>query len=87
MMVMGGSVARVANATAAAGGIAVINSIGNISGYAAPQLVGILRDTTGSYETPMLVLGVLVLQAGVLVPVAARTAESQRQWQLATVTE
>ena len=59
-------------ATAAAGGIAVINSVGNISGYAAPQLVGLLRDVTGNYEVPMLVMGALVLIAGMLVPLAAR---------------
>ena len=33
----------------AAAGIAAINSIGNISGYLAPQLVGLLRDKTGTY--------------------------------------
>jgi ACS family tartrate transporter-like MFS transporter len=60
------------SATAAAGGVAVINSVGNISGYAAPQMVGLLRDSSGSYEFPMLVVGGLVLLAGVLVPVAAR---------------
>ena len=57
---------------AAAGGIAFINSIGNISGYAAPQLVGLLRDMTGGYEIPMLVMGALMLVAGVLVPLASR---------------
>jgi ACS family tartrate transporter-like MFS transporter len=61
-------------ASAAAGGIAFINSIGNVSGYAAPQMVGLMRDITGSYEAPMLVLGALVLIAGVLVPLAARAA-------------
>jgi ACS family tartrate transporter-like MFS transporter len=62
------------SAAAAAGGIAFINSVGNISGYVAPQMVGLLRDTTGGYEVPMLVMGFLVLIAGVLVPVAARAA-------------
>ena len=57
--------------TAAAGGIAFINSVGNVSGYAAPQMVGFLRDSTGSYELPMLVVGAMVLFAGVLVPLAA----------------
>jgi ACS family tartrate transporter-like MFS transporter len=61
---------------AAAGGIAFINSVGNISGYAAPQMVGLLRDTTGGYEIPMLVVGTLVLVAGLLVPLAARSAEA-----------
>lgn len=59
-------------AAAAAGGIAVINSVGNIAGYAAPQLVGLLRDVSGSYEIPMLVMGALVLLAGMLVPLAGR---------------
>ena len=64
--------------SAAAGGIAFINSVGNISGYAAPQMVGLLRDSTGSYEIPMLVVGALVLVAGLLVPLAARAAESRK---------
>ncbi len=55
---------------AAAGGIAFINSVGNISGYAAPQLVGLLRDLTGDYEIPMLVMGGLVFLAGLMVPLA-----------------
>ena len=72
------------SAAAAAGGIAVINSVGNISGYAAPQLVGLLRDTTGGYEIPMLVMGGLVLIAGILVPAAARAAESRKAWRVQT---
>ena len=59
-------------ASAAAGGIAFINSVGNISGYLAPQMVGLLRDVTGSYQIPMYVVGALVLLSGLLVPVAAR---------------
>jgi ACS family tartrate transporter-like MFS transporter len=59
-------------AAAAAGGIAVINSVGNIAGYAAPQLVGLLRDLTGNYEIPMLAMGALVLLSGMLVPLAVR---------------
>ena len=45
--------------TAAADGIAVINYIGNISGYAAPQLIGLLRDVIDSYEVPMTAAGLL----------------------------
>jgi len=58
-------------ATAAASGIAFINSIGNISGYAAPQMVGLVHDFSGSYRMPMLILGALVIVAGILVPIAA----------------
>jgi len=61
---------------AAAGGIAVINSVGNIAGYAAPQLVGLLRDVTGDYQIPMLVMGALVLLSGLLVPFAGRVRVS-----------
>ncbi len=34
--------------TAAAGGIALINSVGNLGGFVGPTLVGIVRDQTGS---------------------------------------
>jgi MFS transporter, ACS family, tartrate transporter len=68
------------SAAAAAGGIACINSVGNISGYAAPQLVGLLRDVTGGYKMSMLVMGALVLLAGVLVPLAARAAHAGWSW-------
>ena len=57
--------------SAAAGGIAFINSVGNISGYAAPQFVGLLHDVSGSYRMPMFVMGMMVM-AGILVPVATR---------------
>jgi MFS transporter, ACS family, tartrate transporter len=59
-------------ATAAASGIAFINSVANISGYAAPQFVGLLHDFSGSYRMPMLILGMMVTLAGILVPVATR---------------
>ena len=72
--------------TAAGGGIAFINSVGNISGYAAPQMVGLLRDLTGSYSIPMLVVGALVTVSGLLVPLAARAAEASRSWGLRTET-
>jgi MFS transporter, ACS family, tartrate transporter len=59
-------------ATAAASGIAFINSVANISGYAAPQSVGLLHDFSGSYRTPMLVMGMMVIVASFLVPLATR---------------
>jgi MFS transporter, ACS family, tartrate transporter len=63
-------------AAAAASGIAFINSVGNISGYAAPQFVGLLRDLSGSYRMPMLVLGAMVIVAAILVPMATRLRPS-----------
>ncbi len=59
---------------AAAGGIAVINSIGNISGYVAPQMVGLLRDATGSYEVPMVVASLFMLAAAICILLSPRFA-------------
>ncbi len=54
-------------AGAAAGGIAFINSVGNISGYAAPQVTGWLHDATGGYMVAMLVAGVVMWTGGALI--------------------
>ncbi|WP_431917864.1 MFS transporter [Amycolatopsis tucumanensis] len=51
---------------AAAGGIALINSLGNISGFAAPYVTGWLRDLTGSQRTGLWVVGACMV-AGALV--------------------
>jgi len=51
----------------AAGGIALVNSAGNIAGYLAPQITGLLRDVTGGYMVPLLVTGVVVLSAAGLI--------------------
>jgi MFS family permease len=59
---------------AAAGGIAVINSIGNISGYVAPQMVGILRDATGSYQVPMIVASLFMLAAAACILASPRAS-------------
>ena len=40
--------------TAAAGGIAIINSIGNLSGFAGPFVMGKMKDATGSYTVGLL---------------------------------
>jgi ACS family tartrate transporter-like MFS transporter len=50
--------------TAAAAGIALINAIGNLGGFAGPAIVGLLRDMTGGYAGGLLVLsGALVVEA------------------------
>lgn len=53
--------------TAAAGGIALINSVGNLGGFVGPSLVGIVNDRTGGLETSLWILGGALLLMGILV--------------------
>jgi ACS family tartrate transporter-like MFS transporter len=50
--------------TAAAGGIALINSVGNLGGYFGPKIVGMIRDQTKSDSTVLLFLGGALLLLG-----------------------
>ncbi|WP_227980848.1 MFS transporter [Nocardia spumae] len=50
---------------AAAGGIALINSLGNISGFAGPYITGWLADLTGTQRAGLWVVGVYMVLAGV----------------------
>ncbi|MCM6773446.1 MFS transporter [Nocardia sp. CDC159] len=52
---------------AAAGGIALINSLGNISGFAAPYMTGWLRDLTGTQRAGLWVVGIYLVVAGLSV--------------------
>ena len=53
--------------TAAAGGIALINSVGNLGGYVGPVVVGRLRDATGTYAAGLYMIALAMGVAGVLV--------------------
>jgi ACS family tartrate transporter-like MFS transporter len=53
--------------TAAAGAIALINSIGNLAGFGGPYLIGWVKEATGSTSTGLLALAVLPLIGGLLV--------------------
>jgi D-galactonate transporter len=59
--------------TAAAAGIAWINSLGNLAGYVSPFVVGSVRDRTGSMSAALLVLAGSLLAAGTLTLWTART--------------
>jgi nitrate/nitrite transporter NarK len=52
---------------AAAGGIALINSIGNLAGFAGPYAMGLLKDWTGTYTVGLLTLSAAGLIAMVIV--------------------
>jgi D-galactonate transporter len=52
--------------SSAAAGIAAINAIGNLSGFAGPYLMGYLRDATGDFTAGLLVLGGCALLGGLV---------------------
>lgn len=63
---------------AAASGIALINSFGNLSGFAMPYLIGYLRDTTGSTDLGLYTLGVFLALGAWLVLAKVPAALTQR---------
>ena len=52
--------------TSAAAGIAAINSIGNLSGFAGPYVMGYLKDLTGNFTAGLLVLAACALVGGIV---------------------
>jgi len=56
----------------AAAGIAAINSVGNLGGFIAQNVVPWIRDSTGSTILPMVFLAVCLAVAGVLVIIVGR---------------
>jgi len=51
----------------AAAGIALINSFGNLSGFAGPYLAGWLKDLTGAFQAGMLAVAFFMVLSGVVV--------------------
>jgi nitrate/nitrite transporter NarK len=49
--------------TAAAGGIAFINSVGAFGGFVGPYMAGFLKDTTGSFNAGMIAMAVILVVA------------------------
>jgi nitrate/nitrite transporter NarK len=52
--------AALLSGAAAAAGIALINSIGNLGGFAGPYLVGVVKDATGSTDGGLIALAVIL---------------------------
>jgi MFS family permease len=57
---------RFLSGVGAAAGLAFINSIGTIGGFAGPYLMGWLKDYTGSFEAGLLAMAGILLAAGLL---------------------
>ena len=52
--------------SAAAGGIALVNSIGNLGGFAGPYAIGWIKDATGETTLGLVALAVCPIMAGVV---------------------
>jgi ACS family tartrate transporter-like MFS transporter len=59
---------------AAAGGIALVNSIGNLGGFVGPYVVGWIKDATGSFEAGLYFLAACALASAVLAFFGLRAA-------------
>ena len=62
---------------AAAGGIALVNSIGNLSGFVAPYFIGVIKARTGSFHAGLAALAVLPLLSAGLMSILARMNRPQ----------
>ena len=52
--------------TTAAAGIALVSTLGNLSGFAAPAMVGVIIAATGNYRLALMSLGLQAALGGVL---------------------
>ena len=66
--------------TAAAGGIALINSVGNLGGFFGPTFVGLIKDKTGSNFGGLVLLGACYIGVAILafvVPASLQKTKAQ----------
>jgi nitrate/nitrite transporter NarK len=70
--------AALLSGTAAAAGIALVNSIGNLGGFVGPYLVGLVKDATGSTDGGLIALAVILLGGSVLATRAAHDPALER---------
>src|SRR4051794_23699324 len=76
--------AALLSGAAAAAGIALINSIGNIGGFAGPYLVGLVKDATGSTDGGLVALAMILLVGSVLALVVAHDKRMERAPEMRT---
>ena len=61
---------------AAAGGIALINSLGNLGGFAGPTLMGYMKQSTGGFAAGLALLALSIAAAASLSMLVPRTTHS-----------
>jgi ACS family tartrate transporter-like MFS transporter len=59
--------------SAAAAGIATINSIGNLGGFVGPAMIGWIKDLTGSFKGGLFFVAALLVLSALLTLVLARS--------------
>ncbi|MGY2046727.1 MFS transporter [Methylobacterium sp. JK268] len=59
---------------AAAGGIAMIVSVGNLGGFAGPYMIGFVRDLSGGFTAPLVAVGAILLMGAALMLAFGRRA-------------
>jgi nitrate/nitrite transporter NarK len=62
---------------AAASGIALINSVGNLSGFGAPYITGWLADLTGQQRAGLWVVGATMVAAAIVTVVLRAAPRSE----------
>jgi ACS family tartrate transporter-like MFS transporter len=60
--------------SAAAGGIALINSVGNLGGFAGPYIMGWVKDATGNFKAGLYVLAGFGIAAAIVTLMVVRSA-------------
>jgi len=78
---------RFLTGAAAAAGVALINTIGNLAGFSAPFITGAVHDWTGGYEIPMFIVGGFMLLSALLMVLLARRGSVNAPVVEATTTE
>jgi ACS family tartrate transporter-like MFS transporter len=64
--------------TAAAGGLALINSIGNLGGFAGPYFMGWIKTATGAYSLALLIIGIGLAASGLIALAMRRVVAHER---------
>ncbi|MGY0490041.1 MFS transporter [Streptomyces sp. WG-D5] len=79
---------RFLTGAAAAAGIALINTMGNVAGFAASYVTGWLHDWTGAYYVPLFLVGALMLMsAALMIALASRGRRTGTDTELAEVSK
>lgn len=68
---------------AAAAGVALINTVGNLAGFSAPYITGALSDLTGDFTLAMFVVGGFMLLSGFAMILLARAGRTTAQGSVA----